>query len=301
MGGAPVADLLSAQNIPQFNEPKPNPANYNSPQEVDIAIKDWEKRRDVALENYKKFQEQTGAKSAEAFADVEKDFVTFTDPRELKKTEENSIKLNQWLSRWGENPRVLEILSKPTFANAVADALQQGINTPIGGVTIPGIERIVQAGMPGLKGDEVTALKQLTAILGPRIFQIVKQSKGNTSDKDWNAYTQIAGNSNTGYDFLNKIVKYDKASVKMDKEDRALYNSMIKPNQPTDYRMFASHPDRNKIYDDYLKEVERISAMKHEKQKIPPKPAGMPTNVPAQWSPSTQSYWIGNTQYKVNK
>jgi len=27
----------------------------------------------------------------------------------------------------------------------------------------------------------------------------------------------------------------------------------------------------------------------------------MPTNVPAQWSESTQSYWIGDKQYKVGK
>ncbi len=28
-------------------------------------------------------------------------------------------------------------------------------------------------------------------------------------------------------------------------------------------------------------------------------PAGMPKDVPAQWSPSTNSYWIDGKQYKV--
>jgi len=247
----------------------------------------------------KKFKEQVGKESAGSYADAEKAFVTNTDQAALSRRETNTNQLDAWMKRHGENPRILEILSKPEFSNAVADALSQGITTPIGGVNIPGIARLVQVGMPGLKQEDVIALKQLDAIMGPRLFEIVKQSKGSSSDKDWAAYTQIAGNANTGYDFLNKAIKYDRVSLKADKEDRALYNSTLKPGQPSDYRGFAADPRRNQIYDQYNTEVKNIAAMQHERQKLPPKPANMPKDQKAQWSPSTQSYWIGNTEYKV--
>jgi len=204
------------------------------------------------------------------------------------------------MKRWGENPRVLEVLSKPTFANAVADALAQGVQlSALGTLSVPGIERILQSSMAGLKGEEVTALKQLNAIMGPRILQIVEQSKGSSSDKDWAAFTQIAGNANTGYDFLQKAVKYDRVSLAADKSDRSLYNSYVKPGKVVDYRAFAADPRRNEIYENYQKEVQNIAATQNNRVKLPPRPANMPKNVPAQWSPSTNSYWIDGKQYKV--
>jgi hypothetical protein len=301
VGTAPIVESAAAAAAPafKFDEPKPDPAKFDNRYELKQAEEDWAKRRDAFIEAEKKFREQTGSESAKAFGDAEKVFVTNTDQSELSVREKNTNQLDAWMKRWGENPRVLEILSKPTFANAVADALQQGVTTPIGGFNIPGIRRLVQGGMPGLKQEEVTALKELDTIMGPRLFQIVKQSKGSSSDKDWNAYTQIAGGADTGYDFLNKAIKYDRVSLKTDKEDRNLYNSLIKPNQPTDFRGFAANPKRNEIYDQYQKEVQAIAATRHEKQKLPPRPAGMPTDAPAQWSPSTQSFWIGNKEYKV--
>jgi hypothetical protein len=300
VGTAPIIGSAVTSNIPAFNEPMPNRGSFNSKTEADNAIATWEKRRDAALEMHKKFQEQTGKESAGSFADAEKTFVTLTDQKKIGARQVTTNQLDGWLQRWGENPRVLEILSKPTFANAVADALQQGVTLANAGtLSIPGIERIIQSSMPGLKGDEVTALKQLSSIMGPRILQIVEQSKGSSSDKDWAAFTQIAGNANSGYDFLHKALNYDKASLKADRADRSLYNSLLKPGQPTDFRGFAAHPERDKIYDEYNTETSRISASKFEKQKLPPKPAGMPTNTPAKWSPSTQSYWIGDKEYKV--
>ena len=301
VGTAPFSGNANAvTNVPQFNEPRPSTTQrFASSSQAEKADADWEKRRDAALETYKKFQEDVGKQSAGSFAEAEKTFVTNTDQAALSRRETNTNQLDAWMKRHGENPRILEILSKPEFANAVADALSQGITTPIGGVNIPGIARLVQAGMPGLKQEDVTALKQLDAIMGPRLFEIVKQSKGSSSDKDWAAYTQIAGNANTGYDFLNKAIKYDRVSLKADKADRNLYNSTLKPGQPSDYRGFTADPRRNQIYDEYNNEVKNIAATQHERQKLPPKPANMPKNQKAQWSPSTQSYWIGDTEYKV--
>jgi hypothetical protein len=290
----------AVSNLTTFNEPRPSTVQkFANSTEAEKADADWEKRRDADLETQKKFKEQVGKESAGAYADAEKAFVTNTDQAALSRRETNTNQLDAWMKRHGENPRILEILSKPEFANAVADALSQGITTPIGGVNIPGIGRLVQAGTPGLQKEDVVALKQLDAIMGPRLFEIVKQSKGSSSDKDWAAYTQIAGNANTGYDFLHKAIKYDRASLKADKADRNLYNSTLKPGQPSDYRGFAADPKRTQIYNEYNNEVKNIAAMKHERQKLPPKPANMPKDQKAQWSPSTQSYWIGNTEYKV--
>jgi len=303
VGGAPfIGDTQTASEIPAFNEPKPDPKKYGSSAEYEGAKADWEKRRDAALEIGKKFQEQQGEKSTAAFGEAEKTFITLTDQKKLGQREQITNQLDAWMKRWGENPRVLEVLSKPTFANAVADALSQGVQlSSLGTLSVPGIERILQASMPGLKGEEVTALKQLSSIMGPRILQIVEQSKGSSSDKDWAAFNQIAGNANTGYDFLQKAIKYDRVSLTADKADRSLYNSFIKPGKVVDYRAFAADPRRNEIYDTYQKEVQNIAAMKHERIKAPPRPANMPKNVPAQYSPSTNSYWIGNTEYKVTK
>ena len=300
-GTAAMPTGATTSSITDFNEPRPSTVKrFASSYDAEKADADWEKRRDAHIAAAVKFQEQVGGESAKAFADTEKAFVDNTDQTQLANRERNTEQLDAWMKRWGESPRILEILSKPTFANAVADALQQGVNlSAAGNLSIPGIERIIQSSMPGLKGEEVTALKELSSIMGPRIFQIVKQSKGSSSDKDWAAFTQIAGNSSTGYDFLNKAVKYDRASLKADRADRDLYNSLQKPGQPTDYRGFAAHPKRNEIYTEYNNAVKNIAAMKHERQQLPPRPAGMPKDVPAKWSPSTGSYWIGNTEYKV--
>ena len=300
VGGAPFIGGAETSEIPAFNEPKPEPRKYGSSAEYEGAKADWEKRRDAALEVGKKFQEQQGGKSAESFGEAEKTFITLTDQKKLGQREQITNQLDAWMKRWGENPRVLEVLSKPTFANAVADALSQGVQlSSLGTLSVPGIERILQASMPGLKGEEVTALKQLSSIMGPRILQIVEQSKGSSSDKDWAAFNQIAGNANTGYDFLQKAIKYDRVSLTADKADRSLYNSYVKPGKVVDYRAFAADPRRNEIYDTYQKEVQGIAAMQHNRVKLPPRPAGMPKDVPAQWSPSTNSYWIDGKQYKV--
>jgi hypothetical protein len=295
-----IGSAAAVTSLPQFSEPQPQPKDFASSTDFENAKASWEKRRDAALEIAKKYQEQVGGESAKAFSDAEKTFVTLTDQKKLGARQVTTNQLDGWLKQWGDNPRVLEVLSKPTFANAVADALQQGVTLSAAGtLSIPGIERIIQSSMPGLKGEEVTALKQLSAIMGPRILQIVEQSKGSSSDKDWAAFTQIAGNASSGYDFLHKALNYDKASLKMDKADRKLYDSLLKPGQPSDFRGFAANPERDRIYDEYNKETQRIANSKYEKKKLPPKPANMPKDVPAKWSESTQSYWIGNTEYKV--
>lgn len=303
VGGALAFDTAAQvkTGMPEFKEPKPEARQFRSSSDYESAKADWEKRRDAHMEVAKRYQEQIGGKSAESFAEAEKRFVTLTDQPKLAQRERITNELDGWLKKWGTNPRVLEVLSKPTLANAVADAIKSGVMTPVGGFSIPGMERLVQSTMSGLKKEEVTALKQLDSILGPRILQIVEQTKGASSDKDWNAFTQIAGNASTGYDFLNKAVKYDRASLKADRADRQLYNSYIKPGEVVDYRAFASDQRRNAIYDEYQKNVQQISSMQHEVVKAPARPAGMPKDVPAQYSPSTNSYWIGDKEYKVKQ
>lgn len=300
----PVGMLDSAVNVvsnapPVFSEPRPVRANFSSKQAADNAEKDWEKRRDAALEIYKNYEEKAGAESVEAFKKSHENFITITDDRKLGARETNLNSLEGWVNKWGGNERVVGLLSKPTLGNAIASAIQTGISTPVGSIGIPEMEGLVQAGMPGLTPEERQALKQLTAIMGPRLLQIVEQTKGSSSDKDWAAYQQIAGNASNGYDFLKKAVEYDKASLKTDREDRALYNRLNQGPQRTDYRSFAANPERAKIYEEYNKETRRIANTTYTAKKLPPKPPGMPTNVPAQWSESTQSYWIGDKQYKV--
>lgn len=297
--GMPDSAVAVSSQIPQFNEPKPNRGSFGSSKEADSAIAAWEKRRDAALDIYKNYEEKAGAASVEAFKEAEKNFVTLTDDKKLGARQTILNSLNGWVNRYGGNDRVVGLLSKPDLGNAIADAIRAGIETPVGRFGLAEVERLVQAGMPGLTSDEVQALKQLNSIMGPRILQIVEQTKGASSDKDWAAYQSIAGNASSGYDFLKKAVEYDKASLKADKEDRALYNRAGQRAQRTDYRSFAANPERSKIYEEYNKETDRIANTKFEFKKLPPKPAGMPTNVPSQWSESTQSYWIGDKQYKV--
>lgn len=297
--GMPDAAVTVSSQIPQFNEPKPIRASFNSDKEATSAIANWEKRRDAALDIAKNYEEKAGAASVEAFKEAEKNFVNLTDDKKLGARQTTLNSLNGWVNRYGGNERVVGLLSKPDLGNAIADAIRSGIETPVGRFGIAEVERLVQAGMPGLTTEEVQALKQLTSIMGPRILQIVEQTKGASSDKDWAAYQSIAGNASSGYDFLKKAVEYDKASLKADREDRALYNKAGQGQQRTDYRSFAANPERSKIYDEYNKETDRIANTKFEFKKLPPKPPGMPTNVPALWSESTQSYWVGDKQYKV--
>lgn len=297
--GMPDAAVAVSSQIPQFNEPKPNRANFPSKLAADNAEKEWEKRRDAALEIYKKYEETAGAESAKAFGDAEKNFINLTNRDKLSTRQTTVNSLEGWVNKWGGNDRVVGLLAKPDLGNAIADAIRTGINTPVGQFGIAEVERLVQAGMPGLKGEEVQALKQLSSIMGPRILQIVEQTKGSSSDKDWAAYQNIAGSASSGYDFLKKAVEYDKVSLKANKADRSLYDSLISGPQRTDFRGFNANPKRNEIWDEYDKETKRIANTTYTAKKLPPKPPGMPTNVPAKWSESTQSYWIGDKQYKV--
>lgn len=299
--GMPDAAVTASAQIPQFNEPRPNRASFTSQKAADEADKAWESRRAAALEIYKDYEQKSGAASVEAFKEAEKNFVNLTEPQKLSTRQTTLNNLNGWVNKWGGNDRVVGLLSRPDFGNAVADAIRTGISTPVGTFGIAEIERLVQAGMPGLNKDEVQALKQFSSIMGPRILQIVEQTKGSSSDKDWAAYQNIAGSASNGYDFLKKTVEFDKASLKANREDRALYNQLNPSGARSDYRGFTAHPNRSKIWNEYDDATNRISNTTYEFKKAPPKPDGMPKNVPAEWSESTQSYWIGNKQYKVGK
>jgi soluble lytic murein transglycosylase-like protein len=296
----PVASSVGAE-IPQFSEARPSTVmRFGSSDEATKADTDWEKRRDSFLKNQEEQFKNISSDSSKANLKMQEVFVKNTDPVTLRTRAQITNSLDGWLNKYGGNDRVMGLMSRPELGNAILSAMQQGISTPVGPLGVPGIQRIVQAGLKGLTTEEVQAVDNLMAIMGPRILQIVEQTKGASSDKDWAEYQAIAGNSNSGYDFLKKASEYDKASINIDKSARDIWdNNYVSSGKGANYGMFSADKNVKSLFDKWDQETKRIANTTYKANKIPPKPKGMPTNVKADYSPSTNSFWIGNTEYKV--
>jgi len=283
-----------------FPDPEPKQGDFNNSTEYENAYKNWEANRDAFIANQKEQFKNVSSESAKANADVMKEFVKNTDRTKINNRSQSINRLEGWLNKYGGNERVMGLMSRPDLGNAILSAMQQGIGTPIGPIGVPGIQRIVQSTLKGLTTDEVQAVDNLMAIMGPRILDIVEQTKGASSDKDWNAYVAIAGNSNSGYDFLKKAAEYDKVSLKRDESYRDLWNKdYVSGGKGSNYGLFQADSRLKPLDDEYREATNRIANTTFKPNKVPPRPKGMPSNAKAQYSPSTNSFWVGNTEYKV--
>jgi hypothetical protein len=243
------------------------------------------------------YQKTTAGETAKNIQAEEKTFLERTEPNALSARESQSQQFDTWMQKWGGNKRVAGILNEPGFGNAVAGLLETGIQTPIGSLSLPGIVDAVRKMLPGTSKEEIEAAQELSSIMGNKIFEVVKQSKGSSSDKDWIAFRQIAGSASNGYDFLNKVQKYDAATLKRDKADRSLYDSQYQENKPTDYKKHSISAERKRIYKEHQDEVGQIYKSKYAPVKVPDRPAGIPAGAKVQYSPSTKKWYVNGKEW----
>ena len=187
----------------------------------------------------------------------------------------NNEYLKTLVKKWGGNPNVAGVLNDPTFGNAVASAIQKGISTPGGSIAMPDIVEFIQKTRPGAKVEEIEASKELMRLLGQRILDVVQQTKGSSSDKDWVAFKQIAGSADNGWDALQRIQKYDEAKIRKDKAERGLFDETYN-GQTFDYNKHIINPKRIELYDNYGKELSDINRTHYKFEVTPPRPGDVP-------------------------
>jgi hypothetical protein len=235
-----------------------------------------------------KKEEETFKANIALDAEAAKKFMENTEPMSLRNREVQNVGLETWIKKWGDNTRIIGLLNEPTLTNAVLTVLDEGIKTPNGQISIGGIEDALQKLIPGVRGAEVEARQELQQILGARILDVVQRTKGSSSDKDWNAYKVIAGSTKNGIDLINKLQKYDRLSIDMDKKQRRLFDDM--PDKSRNYTEFQRNPEKRRMDDEVVGKVYEIAKSQYLRKKTPARPQNVPEG--AKYSPSTNSWWF---------
>ena len=264
------ANIKSSQVVSGPPEP-PNPANYPSRSAFDTAKLQWEKDS----ENYNKTKQELDKSNIASIKEEADKFIARSNYDTLGERAGNNEYLKTLVKKWGGNPNVAGTLNDPTWGNAIATALQKGVNTPGGNIAMPDIVEILQKTRPGATTDEIEASKELARVLGQRILEVVQKSKGSSSDKDWLAFKQIAGSADNGWDALQRIQKYDEAQIRKDKAERGLFDETYN-GQTFDYNKHIINPKRIELYDNYGKELSDINRTHYKFEVTPPRPGGVP-------------------------
>ena len=149
------------------------------------------------------------------------------------------------------------------------------------------IVEVLQKVKPGATEAEVEASKEIARILGQRILDVVQQSKGSSSDKDWMAFKQIAGTADNGWDALYKIQRYDEETLKTDKKERELFESGYN-GQTFDYNKHLINPERKKLYKEYGQTLSEINRSRYKPETTPPRPSDVPQG--AMYNPSLKKW-----------
>ena len=295
-GGAPtpvsstpatnVASSGVSGNLPPPPPAPPAPISYQPSGQVNInapVTPAMKNQADIDKAN----AIEGGKVSAQNLGKEEEKLLGRTEPAALSKRAGDNDYLKTLINKWGGNSNIAGVLNDPGWSSAIATAMEQGINTPLGSLSMPAIVDVLQRTAPHATKEEIEASREIARVLGQRIFDVVQQSKGSSSDRDWIAFKQIAGSSANGWDALQKMQKYDEAAIDTDKKDRALYNKTFDGNT-FNYAKHSINPERTALYDNYSKTLRDINQTHYVPTKTPPRPSGVPAG--AKYSPS-QKIW----------
>lgn len=231
---------------------------------------------------------ESGKANIKNIQEEEAKLLNRTEPFELQNREGNNQYLGNLVKQWGGNERVAGILNKPGWGNAFANALETGIRTPVGELSLPSIEASILRTAPKATKEEIEANKEIARIMGQRILDVVQRSKGSSSDRDWVAFRQIAGTSSNGWDAINRIQKYDQAALNLDKQDRELYNKTYN-GQTFNYAGHSISEERKALLKEYAETLKDINNSKFTSTKVPPRPADVPQG--AKFDPEGKKWW----------
>jgi hypothetical protein len=231
---------------------------------------------------------ESGKANISNIKEEEAKLLTRTEPFELQTREGNNQYLGNLVKQWGGNERVAGVLNKPGWGNAFANALETGIKTPVGELSLPSIEASILRTAPHATKEEIEANKEIARIMGQRILDVVQRTKGSSSDRDWVAFRQIAGTSSNGWDAINRIQKYDQAALKLDKQDRELYDKTYN-GQTFNYAGHSISKERKGLIKEYADTLTQINNSHFTPTKVPPKPADVPQG--AKFDPAGKKWW----------
>ena len=231
---------------------------------------------------------ESGKANIKNIQEEEAKLLNRTEPFELQNREGNNQYLGNLVKQWGGNERVAGILNKPGWGNAFANALETGIRTPVGELSLASIEASILRTAPKATKEEIEANKEIARIMGQRILDVVQRSKGSSSDRDWVAFRQIAGTSSNGWDAINRIQKYDQAAINLDKQDRELYNKTYN-GQTFNYAGHSISEERKALLKEYADTLKQINDSKFTPTKVPPRPADVPQG--AKFDPEGKKWW----------
>jgi hypothetical protein len=282
---APAAPATVKPSQVTVGPPEPPIAsNYIGRQsEFNAAKEKWQKDYDV-YNATKQELSKSGIASIQQEADK---FLARTDERMLAKRQGDNDYLKQIIQQFGGNKNVAGVLNSPTWGNAIATALQKGIQAPGGTLALPDIVEILQRARPDAKEEDIEASKEIARILGQRILDVVQQTKGSTSDRDWVAFKQIAGTADNGWDALYKIQRYDEETLKTDKKERELFNGTYN-GQTFDYNKHIVNPERKKLYEEFGRTLSEINRTRYVPQTTPPRPNNVPEG--AMYNPTLKKW-----------
>ena len=285
--GAPAAPAPAAIKPSQVVVGPPEPpvaSNYIGRQsEFNAAKEKWQKDYDT----YNATKQELGKSNIASIKEEADKFIARTDGRVLEKRQGDNNYLGEIIKKWHGNSNVAGVLNEPTWGNAIATALQKGISTPGGNISMPDIVEILQKTKPGATEEEIEASKEIARILGQRILDVVQQSKGSTSDRDWMAFKQIAGTADNGWDALYKIQRYDEETLKTDKKERKLFDSSYN-GQTFDYNKHIINPKRIELYENYGKSLSEINRSHFKVEPTPPRPDNVPQG--AMYNPNLKKW-----------
>jgi hypothetical protein len=116
------------------------------------------------------------------------------------------------------------------------------------------------------------------------------------------AFRQIAGSAENGWDFIEKVQRYETARLKADKAERALYENTWN-GQTFDYNKHVAPTNtaRTKIQEELGAEISAISGTKYKLQKTPPRPSNVPKGSMYDPKSDTWGWYNKDKKWTTNK
>lgn len=190
---------------------------------------------------------------------VEADRKTFETNVSPTSVAERSTAADTTESLLKKYPKAVGVLSEPSFKNAVATILKEGISTPRGHIGIKGIEEAIFKGMP--EADKPTAEARYTIATNLARTELetsrLAQGQGTISDAERALFQRIAGGIGDPATLLIKKVQMIKARSELDRELGAMYRAANRSGF-VDYNKFRNSEEfQNKVaaYEARLKDI----------------------------------------------
>jgi hypothetical protein len=276
---APAAEPVTIKPSQVVTGPPEPPvaSNYIGRQAEFTAAKEkWQKDYDT----FNAIKQDVSKSNIASIKEEGDKFVAKTNPDILKEREYNNESLKNIIKEFYGNNNVAGILNEATWGNGILVALQKGIKVPGGSIALEDITKSLQRTRPNAKKEQIEAAEELNRIFGQRILDVIQRTKGGSSDKDMIAFKQIAGSAENGWDFIEKIQRYEEARLKADIKERALFENTY-DGQTFNYikHIAPTNTERRKIQEELGAQIATIQKGKYTRATTPPRPKNVPAGA----------------------